>query len=209
MNLLIALCLGVSFWIPLCLGRVLAAINIIRIISLPLRLVRIISDPIFDTIFAFFTSVVQLSYSATAPLFAPFCNISSPSYLVKVCSFVTLLDLLKPVATPAPVEVSVVAPKAISLAIKKVAFQIIDHWDQMAYADDTTHRALCVALGYSSVLILGACYLKSTNGEYSQTVNRAIRAGIKQQLTLLKVCFVVFIEVRTLLLLTSAHSDLL
>lgn len=65
----------------------------------------------------------------------------------------------------------------------------------MATEQDTFHRILCVAAGYSTALIGLGWYLQSTLHSYGRNFNRAIRDGIKQQFVLLKVCSFIFIEV--------------
>ncbi|KAL8287429.1 hypothetical protein RQP46_003287 [Phenoliferia psychrophenolica] len=170
MNLLIALCLGGAVWIPLCLGRVLAASNAIRLVTLPLRAVRSISDPIFDALFSLLAFLPRLALSYLSP--ASLSSSPSPSV---------------PIPTP--------SPRSTLPALQLFLHSIASHWTAMAFDDDPVHRALCVALGYAAAAFGGFIYLQSTQGSYGQSVNRAIRDALKQQLVLLKVVLFVFIEI--------------
>lgn len=207
MTLLVGLCLGGILWVPLCLGRALAAANAIRLVSLPLRAVRSISDPIFDALFNIVIFLPLLMFAHLAPLIAPSCN-SLPQAISNLCTSLfpsptALTDVASSVADATPslpaATAGIVKASPVALTFLKRAFlSISSNWERMAYADDALTRALCVVFGYASVAFAGAIYLQTTRNAYSQSVNRAIREGIAQQLVLLKVCLFIFIEVRTL-----------
>jgi hypothetical protein len=185
---------------------------------MPLRAVRSISDPVFDGLFALISALPKLAFQYLAPKLASACaHLPSPAF--QICTGVfasaestfTLSNATAPAETFAPFlsnsslvsNVTALAPAAsatsrpVAATLFKGALEsIAHHWTRMAFDEDPLHRGLCVALGYATVLVSGAWYLKSTDNEYSRSVNRAIREGIKQQLTLLKVCLFVFVEVR-------------
>ncbi|KAK4701378.1 E3 ubiquitin-protein ligase MARCH6, partial [Phenoliferia sp. Uapishka_3] len=204
-NLLIALCLGGAVWIPLCLGRVLAAVRLsqpdglgspskpvdqlqsdaIRFFTLPLRAVRSLSDPVFDFIFSLLSFIPLLLISYFAPTSSPSSTTASNSITT------TLAQNATTVLSSTSSTSSIPSTRPLQKAFQTIS----KHWTSMAFDDDPLHRALCVALGYAAVAFAGFVYLQSTKGVYGQSVNRAIRDGLKQQLVLLKVVLFVFIEI--------------
>ncbi|KDE03706.1 hypothetical protein MVLG_05837 [Microbotryum lychnidis-dioicae p1A1 Lamole] len=191
MMLLVSLCLAIGLWIPLSLGKVMAGLDAIRWVVMPLRVVRWFSDPVFDKAFEvvmwaprkgvrFVDTMVQDAGDGTilGKVLAKFGGVASHS----------------PVVANSTVAVASTKPLAAS-SVKTTFKTAVKHYKMMGHAEDTFHRALCTALGYMTFLLGGAGYLHITDNEYSRSVNRAIREGISQQLTLLKVCFFVAVEI--------------
>lgn len=195
MNLLIGLCLGVAFWIPLIVGRLLVVFDAIRIVSIPLRAVRSISDPILDFIFDNSTLVVKTLFNLSISPILSLCPVDISDLMFpinKICQLNSPVEIVSKIASETLAKTT---EKGSSAVIKATLLKIAATWTKMSYAEDTMHRTLCVGLGYGGILLAGMIYINSTNTEYGEAVNRAIREGIKQQLTLMKVCIFVFVEV--------------
>lgn len=205
MTLLIDLCLGGILWIPLCLGRAVAAADAIRLVSLPLRAVRSVSDPIFDALFNVLAFPSKVAFAHFAPRIASSCS-SLPHAISSICTSLfpspsILIAATAVEAAPSLPDATAGITKATPVALtllKRALLWIATHWEKMAYADDSLTRVLCVALGYASVAFAGAIYLQSTRNAYAQSVTRVIREGIAQQLVLVKVCLFIFVEVRSI-----------
>ncbi|KAI5479294.1 hypothetical protein MNV49_003812 [Pseudohyphozyma bogoriensis] len=184
MHLLIAICMGGAIWLPLCLGKVLAAGNAVRLLASPLLAVRAVSDPIFDFVFAVLAYVPRLVLSTLRDKPTPTPTIASENLSVSdlVGNATAALEFL---TQPAPHK-----------SFAKTTLEGISRgWLNIAFVDDNFHRGLCVALGYAATLFGGMVYLQSTKTAYGRSVNKAIREGVKQQFTLLKVVIFVFVEI--------------
>jgi hypothetical protein len=138
--------------------------------------VRSISDPCFDALFTIITFLPRL---VLKPLLQSSTSAAKSS---TIAADVVANATSIPSRTPG--------------AVARLTTAIGRHWVDMAFIDDTFHRSLCVALGYFAFALAGIMYLQSTTTPFGQNVSRAIREGIKQQLTLLKVCLFIFVEVR-------------
>lgn len=175
---------------------------------MPLRAVRSLSDPLFDALFSVVTAIPIFLFRTIAPKALPLCT-KLPTALSAVCTHIlgspaalnatasTIDSTAATNATIAATATVAAARPVAATALKKALKAVAHHWSRMAFDDDNLHLALCTALGYATVLLSGVWYLQITSNEYSQSVNKAIRDGVKQQLTLLKVCLFVIIEVRS------------
>ncbi|KAM0786584.1 hypothetical protein ACM66B_002040 [Microbotryomycetes sp. NB124-2] len=209
MILLVSICLTGGVWAPLCVGRVLSAINAFKLIVSPIRLVRLVSDPIFD---AALRTVSNIFRSIVAPVRHAIVDIcrSAPLFMGSACARMlsgpaNLASGNSDVTTNAA-DASVYARR--SAALKRAFETVSDHWQRMPYETDKLHRGLCVALGYAAILFGGVCYVRSTHGEYSEQMHRAIRENIRQQFVLLKVCAFVLIEIIAFPAMCGALLDL-
>jgi hypothetical protein len=191
MNLLVGLCLGGGVWVPLCIGRALAAGNSVRGLLLPLRAVRSMSDPVFDALWTTLTFLPRIALSHVAPHIAPLCSSLPSSSLRKACA-----TLFPSIAT-SPVTISIANTSAESTrplvisTTKHVLESIAHHWVEMGIAEDPLHRTLCVALGYVAILTVGSFYVHFARDEYGLSFGKIVR----ETGTLFKVCLFIFIEV--------------
>lgn len=154
-------------------------------------MVRAVSDPLLDAVFE--TVTYGPKWIAARFVKSPQECDSLPSIISKVCHALVVHSPAAKAAVPTSKVTGKVSKRAFLLAHR--------HWKQMAIEDDPFHRALCVVLGYAFAMFGGFWYLKSTQNDYSQQMNKAIRDGIKQQFILLKVGLFVAIEVSRRLLL--------
>lgn len=191
MNLLVGLCLGGGVWIPLCIGRALAAGNAVRGLLQPLRAVRSISDPVFDALWTTLTFLPRITLSYIATYIAPLCSSLSSSSLSKACA-----TLFPSIATsPVPITLATAStestrPLVISTT-KYLLASIAQHWVEMGIAEDPLHRTLCVILGYVAILTVGSWYLHFARDEYGLSLGKIVRDTGTQ----FKVCLFIFIEV--------------
>lgn len=239
MILLISLCLAGGVWLPLCIGRVLAAVSLAELlpserltdlgypqahahslVTMPLRAVRTISDPLFDALFSLVAAIPKFLLRQAAPRLAPVCAaLASPFAQACTKAFGPVSVSLAANATEPVVALNstlagngaaglteVARPAAVTL-LKKTLDAIAYHWTHMATDDDPLHRGLCIALGYGAALLAGVWYLQFTQSESAQQVNRMIREGITQQLVLLKVCLFIFIEVSRVAAFDGSLAD--
>ncbi|KAM0750560.1 hypothetical protein T439DRAFT_380454 [Meredithblackwellia eburnea MCA 4105] len=186
MNLLISLCLGGAVWIPLCIGKILAASDAIRLFTLPLRAVRSISDPIFDVLFN------SIKFVATTLL-----TILGKSTVIPAATTVAATANDTVIATSAALATQSVADAGgaatIFSSLQIFLRSLAQHYAAMAFEDTPFHRALCVGLGYVGIIIGGAIFLHSSRDRHS--FGTSARDVIVQQLVLGKVIFFVFIEI--------------
>ncbi|KAK4055801.1 hypothetical protein OIO90_003053 [Microbotryomycetes sp. JL221] len=197
MILLVSLCLAGGVWAPLCIGRVLSAVDIIKIALSPIRLVRIFSDPIFDAALSLVSNAVRTLTKAIHPVSTIICN-SGPAFIVNICSRLgqnrSHDDIITAAnSTAAATARSSALPTAV--ALRRGFLVIADHWHRMPYETDPMHTGLCVALGFVALLFGAAWYVQSTQGDYSQQMHRAVRDGIRQQFVLLKVGAFILVEI--------------
>ncbi|KAK4045943.1 hypothetical protein OIV83_006501 [Microbotryomycetes sp. JL201] len=209
MILLVSLCLTGGVWAPLCIGRVLSALNAVKLIAAPVRLVRMVSDPVFDALLSSTSKVLHSILASAHNVLANICH-GAPLFFSTTCG--QLMSTLAH-ATSDGVNVTLSANEvdvatARATLLKQVFHTIGDHWQRMPYANDTLHRGLCIALGYASLLFAGVWFVSSTQGEYGEQMHRAIREGIRQQLVLLKVCAVIIVEIIAFPAMCGALLDL-
>jgi E3 ubiquitin-protein ligase MARCH6 len=93
--------------------------------------------------------------------------------------------------------------KEVRLAVVKFK----DAWYRMAVGSGPAERLFAIGLGYTVVGFVLAMYLNILTVGNARTATRAVRNAVRQQLLVIKVCFV-FYSVRrgVWLLLTLAHA---
>ncbi|CAG8693758.1 11360_t:CDS:2, partial [Ambispora leptoticha] len=212
MALLIALCLGLSIWIPY-------ISNPFYLIQGPLWLLRRVTDPLVDLvidtalpwIWSIISPALRSGWEAYNPFIYPYLEqlaIVEPLQTVASKSWEYFLYAMSLTAQIAPTAsektvinnaTTVINPEneisqLVHLDYISLAFKFIQRYNEFAYGNKPVDKIVCIIFGYTIVILVSTWYLARTRNAYGRTVGRAVQEALRQQGIVLKVAFFVVIE---------------
>ncbi|KXN87669.1 ERAD-associated E3 ubiquitin-protein ligase doa10 [Leucoagaricus sp. SymC.cos] len=216
--------IGLGVWIPFTIGKCVALLSlnpkrILQILHLPIRLIRIITDPEVDLVIYVmqriyqdflkkrFDPIVDLTTSLVEKAvgednLATYMGFASRTYTESLQLFSgPSLSLNETVATETifdrfPTYLGPTEPY-FALLGKEVRLGIVkfqDAWYRMAVGSGAAERVFAIGLGYSVVGLALAMYLNILTVGNARTATRAVRNAVRQQLLVIKVAAFIFIE---------------
>ena len=205
MYALVAFCLGLGMWVPMMFGRTFAIVDAVKILTLPLRAVRTVSDPVFDATLATALYLPRQAIAALAPIIGTKCTLLPPA-IGKLCHsvFTSTTGVVGLAANSTDVASTLAGAervlesnprRAVGLKLAALFASVSKHYYGIATENDTLHRTLSVLLGYWAIFVGGMFYLATTQQAYSQNTFKVIRDGLIQQALFIKVAAFIFIEI--------------
>ncbi|KZS94639.1 hypothetical protein SISNIDRAFT_410077 [Sistotremastrum niveocremeum HHB9708] len=203
--------IGVGVWIPFTLGKTAAFLVLeprraLELIHAPLKIVRIVTDPIVDTVVALIKPSGSYAWNALLR-FLPILGLSQVEHTIREWASreATGGEALDG-ATKLYVQASQRLLTLAQLLSRTSTFRGFSEsclsWSQRALAtylkfahgDTTTDRVLFILLGDSLAGVLVAFYLNILTVGNIQNAGRAVRTVVKQQLMVMKVAVFILIE---------------
>ncbi|CAG8601146.1 5730_t:CDS:10, partial [Acaulospora morrowiae] len=218
MAVLISICLAGSIWLPYVVGKTVLLVKPLKVIQLPLALLRYVTDPLVDLvidttlpwIWSIIFPILKSGWDATKLLFPIVKDSSLMVYLQDItnktqdfvaysasfmtdispnASNVTLQNITSIENTNIQHITEFLKGRNLTVIVK-----IIERCDGFAYGNTPTDKIVCILFGYAIVILLCAWYLTRTRNAYGRTVGRAFQEVLRQQGIVLKVAFFVAIE---------------
>lgn len=216
--------IGLGVWVPFTIGKCVALLSlnpkrIIQILHLPIRLIRIVTDPEVDLVIyiiqrlyqdffkkhlspvvMFTTSLVEKTLGEDT--LATYLNFANRTYNETVEYFSGISAPLNETAATEtifdklPLYLGPTEPY-FALLGKEVRLGVIkfkDAWYRMAVGSGPAERVFAIGLGYSVVALVLALYLNILTVGNARTASRAVRNAVRQQLLVIKVAAFIFIE---------------
>jgi len=166
--------------------------NALRLVLLPISIVRLVTDPIADLII----SATNQAKKSILPI-----RQEPPKHGLALRIKALVQAVMSRLAGREPPPA---ARQTLSAYLKirfeayrdltrvaslKVAEAIQTRWYLMASQDTELDRVLCIALGYAVVLAGAAFYLRHSQNQQARNGMRAVRDAVKQQFVLFKVSY--------------------
>ncbi|CAG8465452.1 2337_t:CDS:10 [Ambispora gerdemannii] len=218
MALLIALCLGLSIWIPYIVGKLALLSNPFYLIQGPLWLLRRVTDPLVDLtidtalpwIWSIISPILRSGWETSSPFVYPYLEdlaIVEPLQTVASKSWEYFLYAMSLTAQIAPTTSEKIVTnnatlisseneisQLVQLDYINLAFKFIQRYNEFAYGNKPVDKIICIIFGYTIVILVSTWYLARTRNAYGRTVGRAVQEALRQQGIVLKVAFFVAIE---------------
>ncbi|KAL4078894.1 hypothetical protein V8B97DRAFT_2021235 [Scleroderma yunnanense] len=203
MILVLDTAIGFGIWVPFTLGKTMALLSLdppraLHILHLPIRAMRVITDPVVDTV----TFILGRS---ALPLFYRIFEI-----LFHFTLFGLLEWLRSPPEDPTPglsshIDKFFESESMIARflepyfawfgrEIRLVTERAQRSWVQLTLGHGTPERIFAIGLGYVVVAVCLALYLNVFNVGNARNAGRAVRNAVRQQLLVVKVAMFIIIE---------------
>ncbi|KAH8991685.1 hypothetical protein EDB92DRAFT_1797968 [Lactarius akahatsu] len=207
---------GLGVWLPFTFGKSTALLSLdarraLQVLHWPIRVIRIVTDPVVDTIF-FLMSVlvlpsitrllggslntVQWALSGIVPSNA--LEKSTHFAITMVCmpwgvSTSSVIDRILDSNHPA-VKAAEHYLEVLGKQVRISSYQVATSWTRMALGDGTGERIFAIVLGYAVIGLLIAFYLNVFTVGTVRSAGRAVRSAVRQQLLVVKVAAFIIIE---------------
>ncbi|KAI8972746.1 hypothetical protein BDB01DRAFT_809122 [Pilobolus umbonatus] len=216
MSLLISLSLAVTVWLPYLIGVIFIMTDSLDFIRIPLKLVRLMTDPLIDILFYIFIDLVwpnitecYSTYKQSLMYFIPTASI--PIQLHHSLQYVNHLFItcIEPFVSDKNTSVPVISRMKESpwFSVDDSVSYLSKFIDQtepfiestfrryqlLAVNQATMDRLACIILGYVIVALACSYYLTRMNRVYA-AFGHSAKEIIQQQTMILKVCFFMVIE---------------
>ncbi|KAG1738893.1 uncharacterized protein EDB91DRAFT_1137224 [Suillus paluster] len=219
--------IGFGVWLPFTFGKTTALLSLdppraLYILDLPIRAMRVITDPIVDlvTVLLGLFVIPCLYWSVRLVLnillFLARRKVSADDIIQWTISKITTVyeDAVTSLHTPSPSPAaslsqrledflegnSVVArylqPYFASLGreVRSASEQLQTSWVALTMGQGTREKVFAILLGYGVVGVLLAIYLNVFTVGNARSAGRAIRSAVRQQLLVVKVAMFIIIE---------------
>ncbi|TRM65382.1 hypothetical protein BD626DRAFT_546886 [Schizophyllum amplum] len=173
--------IGLGIWVPFTVGKATALLTLdpprlFKLLQLPMVIIRVLTDPIYETFLTYVDNVFSPSVAGEA--LAGSGLAPEPSFFWDAIVGQQLEEVLA----------------SFGAYVRLVAEAITQTWTRLALGDGPTERAFAICLGDSVILLSAAVYLNLLSVGNVQTATRAVRNTVRQQVIVLKVAFFIFIE---------------
>lgn len=212
-TLLITLLLGLAVWAPLMIGKTVVAMNLLKLLLLPVQLVRYLTDPVADGIVLLVKMAQQMLFLGSDCSGSSGHESSAKSLKARVVEVWQIAQIhaktfrkessLQGEGRGAWHTTAFAAVRGKVLEYEDRAYGTLHHaseitkarWAQMGVSDTDADRILCILLGYAVFLVAGSLYLRHTQNASARQATRAIRDVLSHQFTLGKAALFFIIEI--------------
>lgn len=215
--------LAVAIWVPFILGKTTALLSlypsrVLEILHLPIRLIRIVTDPIVDSSVFLFWKYLMPALLLSGKSEEPPAPVSTSEGILNFVSslyhkilnlasgfFNELLHSKAPEPAPEP-NVTYVDRVASFLGPTEPHFAAFgkevrvnwtgfsEQWQKLAVGQTTPDRLFALLLGYMVAALMVALYLNLLTIGNMRSAGRAVRSTVRQQLLVIKVASFILIE---------------
>ncbi|ORX87349.1 hypothetical protein K493DRAFT_291014 [Basidiobolus meristosporus CBS 931.73] len=212
MVVLISFCLSLAVCLPYSIGKTVILIKPLTILSLPIRILRTITDPLIDflldTLFPWlWASITSLAARFVEPVFSTFMDVG---YYLDVFaqygqSLGTHVSTLWEAVQSTLFQNATVVENIDSAARNQSLLEYwlqdsamfqssLVFWNNLAFGTSYFYKMSTVGVGYLVLGLVAMWYLARTENMYGQNVVRAARRTIQLAGSCLKVIFFIVIE---------------
>lgn len=219
MGLLIALSIGAAVWLPYLLGMVFIMTETLDLIRIPLKLTRLVTDPLIDYLFMacsdyiwpwitnVYADTIQPVLQSTT-LFEKisiafmhiFNYIKNHGLLFADSSHTTLSDTMQAATngthTESVIDSSIQYMSKLFNETEPLLEHVFNRYQGLATGQTAMDRFACIAVGYILVMIVSCWYLAraTQNSLTTAAFGRTAQEAIRHQGIILKVAMFITIE---------------